>query len=468
MNEDLNLLREQARKIEKCGALGRSRSYARLLEFLIDASEAGRVPKELEIAIGVFGKGADFDPSQDSMVRVYAHNLRQKLEHFYATDGRAEPRRLVLARGEYRVSLSAPSSATNGEAAAAPVSTEMPQSPMPSAAPPAIDTTAPSGTSPPLRAPQIAREDAARRGLLGRRLAAAFALLAIGALVGFFAAGARQPPPSPAQRVAASPIWAGVLADDMPILVVIGDYYIFGEVDKRDGDIKRLIRDFSVNSSKDLDELVMNRPDMLGRYMDLDLTYLPRGSAQSLLNVLRVLYTTNKPVRVMSMSELSIADLKSNHVVYIGYLSALDKLEDFVFASSSLTIGSTYDELRNIETGETYTSEAGMPETHRSYRDYGFISTFPGPNGNQFVIIAGTRDPGMVEAAHVLSDPALVKSLEGSRPDKSTLGPPAFEMLYEVAGTARTNLDAMLVHSAKLDYGQIWGGNFLHAEASEP
>ena len=53
----------------------------------------------------VFGKGADFDPSQDSMVRVYAHNLRQKLEHFYATDGRAEPRQLTLARGEYRVSL---------------------------------------------------------------------------------------------------------------------------------------------------------------------------------------------------------------------------------------------------------------------------------------------------------------------------------------------------------------------------
>ena len=463
MNEDLDLLREQARKIEKSGALGRSRSYARLLEFLIDSSQAGRVPKELEIAMGVFGKGADFDPSQDSMVRVYAHNLRQKLEHFYATDGRAEPRRVVLARGEYRVSLSAPSTATNAEAPAAAVSPATPPAP----ATAAIETTSAPHASAPPAVSEVARE-VSSRGLLGRRVAAAFALLAIGALIGFFAAGARQPPPSAAQLVAASPIWAGVLADDMPILVVIGDYYIFGEIDKHDGDIKRLIRDFTVNSSKDLDDLVMYHPDMLGRYMDLDLTYLPRGSALGLLNVLRVLYTTNKPVRVVSMSELSIADLKSNHVVYIGYLSALDKLEDFVFASSSLTVGSTYDELRNIETGETYTSEAGVPETHRSYRDYGFISTFPGPNGNQFVIIAGTRDPGMVEAAHVLSDPALLRSLESSRPDKATSGPPAFEVLYEVAGTARTNLDAMLVHSAKLDYGQIWGGSFLHAEASEP
>ena len=39
-------------------------------------------------------------------------------------------------------------------------------------------------------------------------------------------------------------------------------------------------------------------------------------------------------------------------------------------------------------------------------------------------------------------------------------------MLYEVAGTAHTNLDAMLVHSAKLDTQRIWGGgNFVHGEA---
>ena len=453
MNEDVvHALHEQARKIEKSGALGRSRSYARLLDFLIDCAGTGRVPKELEIAMEVFGKGADFDPSQDSMVRVYAHNLRQKLEHHYATDGRAEPRRLSLARGEYRVSLSVVE----------------PERSEPARAP--EDRAAESSAAAPAPAPLAAAvmpatAAAAARGVPLRRVAAVVGLIAIGVVIGFFAAGARAPAKSPAQIVAASSIWASVLDDDMPILLVVGDYYIFGEVEH--GDVKRMIRDFSVNSSKDLDELLMNHPDMIGRYMDLDLTYLPRGSATGMLDVLRVLYTASKPVRVVSMSELSIADLKSNHVVYIGYLSALDKLEDFVFASSSLTIGPTYDELRNIDTGETYTSEAGMPESHRSYRDYGFISTFPGPNGNQFVIIAGTRDPGMVEAAHVLSDPTSMRSVENARPDKKGSQPPAFEMLYEVAGSARTNFDAMLVHSAKLDTQQIWGGNFLHAE-TEP
>src|SRR5689334_25130693 len=127
-------LREQAASIVRSGALGRSRSYARLLEFLVECARSGRTPKELEIAMEVFGKRADFDPSQDSMVRVYAHNLRQKLEHYYATEGRAEPRQLVLARGEYRVSLTA----VEPEESAAPRTAASGRAPdaAPSSAPP--------------------------------------------------------------------------------------------------------------------------------------------------------------------------------------------------------------------------------------------------------------------------------------------------------------------------------------------
>jgi len=435
MQEERDLIREQAQKIARSGALGRSRSYARLLEFLVESSIGGRTPKELEIAMEVFGKSADFDPSQDSMVRVYAHNLRQKLEHYYATEGRSEAKQLTLARGEYRISLTAPEI----EEAVAP------------AAPPAPVVAVAMPAPPPLPPRPEPR---------GRLALAAVSLLALGVLVGVALDAARAPAPTAAQTVAASPVWKSLLDDDMPILVVVGDYYIFGEVDEQ-GDVERLVRDFAVNSSKELDELMMYDPQLVGRYMDLDLTYLPRGSAFALLDVLRVLYTSSKPVHVVSMSELNMADLKTSHVVYLGFISALDKLEDFVFASSSLAVGYTYDELRDVNTGEMYTSEAGMPEVQRNYRDYGFISTFPGPAGNQFVIISGTRDAGMMQAAHALSDPMFIKNLEHSRPDGGA-AVPSFEMLYEVTGYARTNLDAMLVHTAKLDYQQIWGGNFLH------
>jgi hypothetical protein len=436
MSVEADLLREQAARIVQSGALGRSRSYARLLEFLVECAVNGRTPKELEIAMEVFGRGAEFDPSQDSMVRVYAHNLRQKLEHFYATSGRNEPRRLGLARGEYRVSLAArDDGAVAGDE------------------PPAAATT----PSPPARR----RFPAFERW----HLAAGAALLAGGIALGAGITLQTVPATPAAAVVAHSPLWAGMLDDDLPILLVVGDYYIYGELDEH-GNVARLVRDFSVGSSKKLDELLKNDSSLMSRYLDLDLTYLPTGSASALLDVLRVLYASDKVVRVVSMSEMNEADLKSSHVIYIGYLSALDKLEAFVFASSNLAIGYTYDELRNTDTGEIYTSEAGMPEANRNYRDYAFISTFPGPGGNQLLIVSGTRDAGLMQAAHALADPMFVASMEQMRPDSKGAKPPSFEMLYEVTGYGRTNLDAMLVHTAELDYQEIWGGVFRQAPSN--
>ena len=430
MSIEAELLREQAAKIVHSGALGRSRSYARLLEFLVGCAVNGRTPKELEIAMEVFGRGADFDPSQDSMVRVYAHNLRQKLEHYYATAGRNEPRQLLLARGEYRISL-----AESEEPAEV------------------VDAVAPVAPPQPAAAPEQRRSAFTR----WRLAASAAALLVLGIALGAGIVIESEPAAPAAAAVAKSPLWADMLDDDLPILVVVGDYYIYGELDEH-GDVTRLVRDFNVGSSAELDELMKNDTTLMSRYMDLDLTYLPTGSAFALLDILRVLYTTDKSVRVVSMSEMNEADLKSSHVIYVGYISALDKLEDFVFASSTLTIGYTYDELRNMDTGELYTSEAGFPEVNHNYRDYAFISTFPGPGGNQLMIVSGTRDAGLMQAAHALADPMFVQSMEQQRPDTGKSQPPSFEMLYEVTGYGRTNLDAMLVHTAALNYQQIWGG----------
>ena len=232
MSAESDLIREQAAKIVQSGALGRSRSYGRLLEFLVECAANGRTPKELEIAMEVFGRGSDFDPSQDSMVRVYAHNLRQKLEHFYATSGRNEPRQLGLARGEYRISLAAAEEAAEHERCAAGSA--------PDPAPPA-----------PPAARGTARLERWRLGAVGA------AMLALGIALGVGIMLQRAPAAPAATVVAHSPIWAGMLDDDLPILLVVGDYYIYGELDEH-GDVTRLVRDFSVGSSKELDELMMN------------------------------------------------------------------------------------------------------------------------------------------------------------------------------------------------------------------
>ncbi|MFO7287028.1 MAG: hypothetical protein C0P79_009255, partial [Gammaproteobacteria bacterium] len=59
-NAPQDRIRDEAAKILASGALGRSKSYARLLEFLVECTLEGRTPKEHEIATSVFNRGPDF------------------------------------------------------------------------------------------------------------------------------------------------------------------------------------------------------------------------------------------------------------------------------------------------------------------------------------------------------------------------------------------------------------------------
>ena len=100
-----DVIKQEVEKLTTGEVLGRSRSYARLLEYVAECSIKGRTPKEFEIAAEVFGKGSDFDPNQDSLVRVYMHNLRQKLDNYYAREENLGGDRLAIPRGEYRLAV---------------------------------------------------------------------------------------------------------------------------------------------------------------------------------------------------------------------------------------------------------------------------------------------------------------------------------------------------------------------------
>ena len=80
----------------------RSGNFVQLFDYLLERSRASRAPKEIEIALAVFGKEGAFDTSQDSTVRVHVHRLRKRLDDFYAS---REGPHLAIPSGEYRVIL---------------------------------------------------------------------------------------------------------------------------------------------------------------------------------------------------------------------------------------------------------------------------------------------------------------------------------------------------------------------------
>jgi hypothetical protein len=58
--------------------------------------------RESELAREVLGRGGDFDPAMDNIVRSQMSHLRRKLEAYYASEGRHETLRLSVPKGSYQ------------------------------------------------------------------------------------------------------------------------------------------------------------------------------------------------------------------------------------------------------------------------------------------------------------------------------------------------------------------------------
>jgi hypothetical protein len=162
------------------------------------------------------------------------------------------------------------------------------------------------------------------------------------------------------------------------------------------------------------------------------------------------------------MSAFTTEDLVGRHVIYLGYLSGMQKLNDLMFAASGLAIGITYDELINLNNNLVYTNSSGLSVGENSFRDYGMLSTFPAPGGNQFVFLAGMRDEGLINLAEEVTDLTKLKVLNDSVTENGSAKPgQAFEALYEVLGFDNTNFDAKLVYSQALDTTVLWEARLI-------
>ena len=407
---------DHAGRIRASEVLGRSDQLRRLFDYLVECSRTGKVPKESVIAVEVFGRGTDFDVSQDAAVRVYIHKLRRKFEEFYAEHPEIGPERLTIPKGEYRLVLEHPPS----------------EAPSAEVVPPA----------PRVRNPwKIAT------------FAALTLLLAVGAVAALLWQHRES---NHIAQLSANPVWSRLIQDTRPITVVLGDYYIFAETDAL-SQPQRLVREFSINSRSDLDQYLMEHPQMADKYMDAQLSYLPTSSAYVMADIMPLLASTHRPIRIRMMSELEPDALKSTDVVYVGYLSGLGMLADPTFSGSRFSVGSSYDELLDDKTHARYVSQAGdryaRPQDESgplTYREYSLIAGFEGPSGNQMLIIAGMRDVGLMQAGEALTGINSLRQLSQHLPN----GP--FEALYEVTGMNTTNVASkLLVTSARKPVG-VW------------
>ena len=211
-----------------------------------------------------------------------------------------------------------------------------------------------------------------------------------------------------------------------------------------------------MNSRSDLEEMQFTDFERAENYLDLDLSYMPEGSAFALARIVPILQESGKNINITMMSDLTTSDIRDNHVVYIGYISGLEKLTDIAFSGSGLRVGRSFDELLNAQTQEYYTSDAGLPEEGQPFKDYGMFSTFPVSSETQVVLISGMRDAGLMHTAQALSNSDALDDLVVSIENDTDEALASFEALFEVLGMDRMNFDANLVYTNLLNADQIW------------
>lgn len=413
---------QAARFREALAADGRATKLTQLFDYLVERSADPRAPKEIEIAIAVFGKSAAVDTSQDSTVRAHVYRLRQRLESFNAGVSGA---RLHIPKGEYRLVLLEDSEGDAGADAT-------------DASPVSISTTG---------------EANARRVWTFAAIGAVVSLAAWAMLwagPGWPGGGARSPVPSLGQ----SALWRPIAQHPQQPVVAVSDFYMVAE-DGPDKQIARLVMHPEIQSPLDLDRYLGQRPLLRETQHDREVYRVPSSiavAAASTLSLVGAARNDHAVGEIIPVSKLSQNIVDTRNVIYFAPFSQLGKLRSPILAMSSFAPGADFDEIRDRATGAQYRAIGQPGQLPRPASaastvgyDYGYLTSFRSRAGNQTVVISGIEDAALAQMVHILADRQQLDALA-----RRVSGTAAFEALYQFRTAGGLVFDTRLIAARPL------------------
>src|SRR6188768_2004818 len=381
-------------------ALSKSASVRRLLSYLVQRSMAGGDgPKEVEIAIDVFGRDATFNGAEDSVVRVAMHSLRQKLREHYAGSGRQDALVFGIPRGAYRI-LATPRAEDH----------------------------------------QAEPDPWARRWKLAALVLVPVLVLSLVANIMSWTSTSHRTDAS-RQAVRLSAMWAPIAQSPRTVMFVLGDLFMYTQNDEQTGRTLT-VRDPQINSSEDLRTFLAGNPALAaGRGLRYS-TMIQKSTAVSMVEILQILSNPGRQVEVRLRDELRAEDIQRNDIVYVGPVTRLGPLASDYHVRSRYRFDAVTSGITDIESGKTYLPEGGLGEHHK---DYALVARYPGPAGNSIMIFtSGGRNAGLLQVVRTLTSGDGLSKFWQSDGVKVTI-PAAFEALVAVSGYKQTDLSADLV-----------------------
>ena len=377
MNDGSSIDKEEIfQQLEKVisSELFRSEKNQQLLTYLVNKTLENEPPKEATIALEFFEQ--NINEKDTSYVRVAVYHLRNKLKEYYLTEGKEDKIRLSLQKGSYGVLYQ--------------------------------KITSKSITS-----------------ISNSRLwiTTSVILLIICIFLGlnlFF-----KPEETPKT---ASFLFNDLSANDKPVLVVLGDLFMYAE---KDG---TLVRNYNINK---LEELEANKPELLSLNQSRS-KILTRLHAISIYNISDLLNDLNKEVNFRMASELSIEDLKENNIIYIGLFKSL-YLMDSYYKISHYQPGPGKSYLVHKASNDTISIVGNPAEMHK---DFGILTRMEGLENNVIYLIGGFTDTSVeMISSRIHREDFFELTITKEFPEKHL--PENFEILFEVNGYDRKEVSRM-------------------------
>jgi hypothetical protein len=397
---------EQLERILQSRAMHGSESLRSFLRYVAVKSiqESTDQVKEYTIATEVFGRSDDFSPRNDSVVRVQASRLRQKLQDYYSDEGRSDRIIIELPKGHYN-----------------PLFTVRPAEPDP----PVQSLSIPEGPDHNHQPTQTvasslseAREPRERRwvGILGAAvvlLAGAVTLLSI-SNASLRNQGRQVGAETPHQSF--GPVWQIFFDNDDPTILVLSNPAVYRFTNPKD--TEALLKD-SVSLSPEhisfLNRMVGDKfmiKYSAGRIVLSTDEYTGMGEAIGLARITNVFRSAGRNALIKQSRTISPEDLRNHNVILLGsvwvneWSGKLPIQEDFAYTSTA-SIKSL-----NPIAGENQEYSPKFDAGGKLIEDYGLITVKPNIQyKNAVMVIAGIHSEGTEAAAEFLTNPDYLSVL---------------------------------------------------------
>ncbi len=430
---DAVVIRHHLQKLLSSEQMEKSEASQKLLRYLAERALRGDTPKETEIAIDVFGRNATFNSAEDSLVRVGVRALRRRLHDYYAEAGQHDEMQFVIAKGGYRLTC-VPREAAPAHDEAAPAPAAESSADLASPAPAAeTEVTTSAGQSP--RSRWIGHKWA-RTWVLG---ATALLLVSVSINAYLWLNRPKLTVDPMTAELARTPLWSGIVDSDRPLMLVLGDGFMYTNVDPLTGRVQ-LIRDRGINSSEELRVFLAANPSIAQGRGQRYTSMLQKSTAIGMASVLRLVSHPGREIEVRARDDLQVDDLQKYDIIYIGALSRLGPLAGHYELQSRYRYDPQSAGIRDIVTGKSFVPEGELTGKHT---EYALAARFIGPGGHRIVILTpGGRNSGMLLTVRTFTSARELADVGRRLLASHAPLPDSFEALLSVTSFGQTDVAA--------------------------